>query len=96
MKLLKLSYSFSSCKFLVSIHYLKSIETHKLISGYEVVDKACCSTGTFEMSYLCSDRNPLTCTDAEKYVFWDAFHPTEKTNRIVSNYLIPKLKANFR
>ncbi|TKY56959.1 GDSL esterase/lipase [Spatholobus suberectus] len=50
--------------------------------GFEVVEKACCSTGTFEMSYLCSDKNPLTCTDADKYVFWDAFHPTEKTNRI--------------
>ncbi|KAL1307891.1 hypothetical protein HN51_049785 [Arachis hypogaea] len=64
--------------------------------GYEEVEKACCSTGTFEMSYLCSDKNPLTCTDASKYVFWDAFHPTEKTNQIVSNYLIPKLLAYFR
>ncbi|XP_027332435.1 GDSL esterase/lipase At2g42990-like [Abrus precatorius] len=64
--------------------------------GFEVVEKACCSTGTFEMSYLCSDHNPLTCKDANKYVFWDAFHPTEKTNRIVSNYLIPKYLANFR
>lgn len=67
-----------------------------LISGYEVVEKACCSTGTFEMSYLCSDKNPLTCSDANKYVFWDAFHPTEKTNRIISNYLIPKLLEAFR
>ncbi|XLR37385.1 hypothetical protein S83_022045 [Arachis hypogaea] len=63
--------------------------------GYEEVEKACCSTGTFEMSYLCSDQNPLTCTDASKYVFWDAFHPTEKTNHIVSDYLLPKILANF-
>jgi len=72
------------------------IETHKLISGYEVVDRACCSTGRFEMGYLCSDKSPLTCKDAEKYVFWDAFHPTEKTNRIVSTFLVSKLKANFK
>lgn len=65
------------------------------ISGFEVVEKACCSTGTFEMSYLCSDKSPLTCTDASKYVFWDAFHPTDKTNRIVSNYLLIKLLATF-
>ncbi|XP_058748274.1 GDSL esterase/lipase At2g42990-like [Vicia villosa] len=64
--------------------------------GFEETEKACCSTGTFEMSYLCSDKNPLTCKDANKYVFWDAFHPTEKTNRIAANYLIPKLLAAFR
>ncbi|CAJ2653568.1 unnamed protein product [Trifolium pratense] len=64
--------------------------------GFEVVEKACCSTGTIELSYLCSDKSPLTCKDANKYVFWDAFHPTEKTNRIVSNYLIPKLFAAYR
>jgi phospholipase/lecithinase/hemolysin len=65
-------------------------------AGFEEAEKACCSTGTFEMSYLCSDKNPFTCKDANKYVFWDAFHPTEKTNRIASNYLIPKLFAAFR
>ncbi|KAE9614959.1 hypothetical protein Lal_00048408 [Lupinus albus] len=75
---------------------VNDIITRPSAYGYEVVEKACCSTGTFEMSYLCSDKNPLTCPDANKYVFWDAFHPTEKTNRIVSNYLIPKLLANFR
>ncbi|KAF7831722.1 GDSL esterase/lipase [Senna tora] len=64
--------------------------------GFEVAEKACCSTGTFEMSYLCSEHNPLTCKDANKYVFWDAFHPTEKTNRIVSEYLIPTLLETFR
>ncbi|KAK4279167.1 hypothetical protein QN277_016915 [Acacia crassicarpa] len=63
--------------------------------GFEVVEKACCSTGTVEMSYLCSDKNPLTCKDADKYVFWDAFHPTEKTNHIVSQFLIPKLLSSF-
>ncbi|KAF7827386.1 GDSL esterase/lipase [Senna tora] len=64
-------------------------------TGFEVAEKACCSTGTFEMSYLCSDVNPHTCRDANKYVFWDAFHPSEKTNRIVANYLIQKLASNF-
>ncbi|KAI4308417.1 hypothetical protein L6164_031495 [Bauhinia variegata] len=64
--------------------------------GFEVVEKACCSTGTFEMSYLCSDKNPLTCTDASKYVFWDAFHPTEKTNRIVTDYILRKMAETLR
>ncbi|GLT94097.1 hypothetical protein SLE2022_118560 [Rubroshorea leprosula] len=63
--------------------------------GFEVSGVACCSTGTFEMSYLCSKSNPFTCPDADKYVFWDAFHPTEKTNKIISDHLIPFLLATF-
>ncbi|KAM3697098.1 hypothetical protein ACJW30_06G087300 [Castanea mollissima] len=64
--------------------------------GFDVVEKACCSTGTFEMSYLCSEHSPFTCSDANKYVFWDAFHPTEKTNHIIVNHLLDKLQAYFR
>ncbi|XP_030481428.1 GDSL esterase/lipase At2g42990 isoform X2 [Cannabis sativa] len=63
--------------------------------GFEVAGMACCSTGTFEMSYLCSEKSPLTCTDANKYIFWDAFHPTEKTNHIITSHLIPLLKTKF-
>lgn len=75
---------------------VNDIITRPSFYGFEEVEKACCSTGTFEMSYLCSEKNPLTCKDASKYVFWDAFHPTEKTNLIAANYLIPKLFAAFR
>ncbi|XP_010252997.1 PREDICTED: GDSL esterase/lipase At4g26790 [Nelumbo nucifera] len=56
--------------------------------GFESVAVACCATGTFEMSYLCGRFNPFACTDANKYVFWDSFHPTEKTNRIISDHLL--------
>ena len=66
------------------------------LAGFDAVGVACCSTGTFEMSYLCSDQNPLTCSDANKYVFWDAFHPTEKTNHIIVNHLIDTLLEYFR
>uniref|UniRef100_A0A5B6YV26 GDSL esterase/lipase n=2 Tax=Davidia involucrata TaxID=16924 RepID=A0A5B6YV26_DAVIN len=56
--------------------------------GFEVAAAACCATGMFEMGYLCDQYNPFTCTDANKYVFWDSFHPTEKTNRIISDYVV--------
>uniref|UniRef100_A0A0E0Q0K3 GDSL esterase/lipase n=1 Tax=Oryza rufipogon TaxID=4529 RepID=A0A0E0Q0K3_ORYRU len=46
--------------------------------GLENVEQGCCATGMFEMSYLCNEKNPLTCPDADKYFFWDSFHPTEK------------------
>lgn len=61
--------------------------------GFDVAAVACCSSGTFEMGYTCDQLNPLTCSDADKYVFWDSFHPTEKTNKIISEYL---LKNNLR
>ncbi|XP_076884262.1 GDSL esterase/lipase At4g26790-like [Bidens hawaiensis] len=55
--------------------------------GFESAAVACCSTGMFEMGYMCNQYNPFTCSDANKYVFWDSFHPTEKTNRIVAKHL---------
>lgn len=48
----------------------------------------CCATGLFEMGYMCSRRSPFTCTDANKYVFWDAFHPTERMYRIIADRLM--------
>lgn len=53
-------------------------------TGFEVASTACCGTGLFEMGYLCDERNPYTCRDANKYVFWDSFHPTDKTNGILA------------
>ena len=64
-------------------------------AGFQVTRRACCATGTFEMSYLCNEHS-ITCRDANKYVFWDSFHPTEKTNQIISQKLIPILLAEFQ
>ncbi|KAK0589950.1 hypothetical protein LWI29_020507 [Acer saccharum] len=55
--------------------------------GFEVADVGCCGTGTFEAGNLCNLDASLTCTDATKFVFWDAIHPTEKTYKIISDYL---------
>ncbi|EPS73918.1 hypothetical protein M569_00836, partial [Genlisea aurea] len=63
--------------------------------GFEVSERACCATGTFEMGYACDSRNPLTCPDASKYVFWDAFHPTEHTNGIVADRVVRTTLSKF-
>lgn len=60
--------------------------------GFEVAEIGCCGTGAFEAGIFCHPDNPFTCTDADKYVFWDSIHPTEKTNKIVSHYLLKYLK----
>ncbi|XP_066375537.1 GDSL esterase/lipase At4g26790-like [Miscanthus floridulus] len=49
--------------------------------GLENVEEGCCATGKVEMSYLCNDKSPHTCGDADKYFFWDSFHPTQKVNQ---------------
>ncbi|KAJ0591140.1 putative triacylglycerol lipase [Helianthus annuus] len=63
--------------------------------GFEAAAVACCSTGLFEMGYMCDQYNPFTCSDASKYVFWDSFHPTEKTNRIISRHLFKTVLSKF-
>ncbi|XP_043690305.1 GDSL esterase/lipase At4g26790 [Telopea speciosissima] len=63
--------------------------------GFENAAVACCGTGLFEMGYLCDSYNPFTCVDANKYVFWDSFHPTERTSQIVSDNLMKTVLAPF-
>ncbi|GAU32746.1 hypothetical protein TSUD_323140 [Trifolium subterraneum] len=63
--------------------------------GFQVTSMACCATGMFEMGYACSRASFFSCVDASRYVFWDSFHPTEKTNGIVANYLVKNALAQF-
>jgi phospholipase/lecithinase/hemolysin len=51
------------------------------MAGLENVEEGCCATGKVEMSYMCNDKSPHTCQDADKYFFWDSFHPTQKVNQ---------------
>ncbi|XP_008226998.1 PREDICTED: GDSL esterase/lipase At4g26790 [Prunus mume] len=63
--------------------------------GFEDAATACCGTGLFEMSYMCNKITPFTCSDANKYVFWDSFHPTEKTNAIIADHVFKNCLAQF-
>ncbi|XP_042507390.1 GDSL esterase/lipase At2g04570-like [Macadamia integrifolia] len=63
--------------------------------GFVNAAVACCATGLFEMGYLCDQYNPFTCEDANKYVFWDSFHPSERTNQLLSENLLKTSLAPF-
>ncbi|PIA38153.1 hypothetical protein AQUCO_02800063v1 [Aquilegia coerulea] len=63
--------------------------------GFENAAVGCCATGMFEMGYMCNEFSPFTCADARKYVFWDSFHPTEKTSQIISDYVMRTTLATF-
>ncbi|XP_024009688.1 GDSL esterase/lipase EXL2 [Eutrema salsugineum] len=49
-----------------------------------VVDRGCCGTGLIEVAGLCNNFTAEVCPKRYDYVFWDSFHPTEKTYRIVA------------
>ncbi|XAR68137.1 Triacylglycerol lipase [Bertholletia excelsa] len=74
---------------------LKQIVRKPSKYGFDNAAVGCCSTGMFEMGYACNRNSPLTCMDADKYVFWDAFHPTEKTNGIIADHLVKTVLARF-
>ncbi|RWR71829.1 GDSL esterase/lipase [Cinnamomum micranthum f. kanehirae] len=63
--------------------------------GFENVADGCCGTGMYEMGYLCDKYNPFTCKDASKYIFWDSFHPTERTDQIVAEHVMKTSLAEF-
>lgn len=47
--------------------------------GFEVIDKGCCGVGRNNGQITCLPfQQP--CADRTKYLFWDAFHPTEVAN----------------
>ncbi|KAG8088645.1 hypothetical protein GUJ93_ZPchr0010g11040 [Zizania palustris] len=59
--------------------------------GFSTAKEACCGQGPENGLGLCTAISNL-CADRNKYVFWDAYHPTERANRIiVSQFMIGSL-----
>lgn len=62
-------------------------------AGFDDAMDPCCG-GSFPLPpFLCigavANRSSSTlCSDRSKYVFWDAFHPTEAANLIVAGKLL--------
>ncbi|GAB2287174.1 hypothetical protein Dimus_021558 [Dionaea muscipula] len=50
--------------------------------GFVTSKEACCGQGPFNGVGLCTPFSNL-CQNRDLYAFWDAFHPTEKANRII-------------
>ncbi|XP_039044341.1 GDSL esterase/lipase EXL3-like [Hibiscus syriacus] len=65
------------------------------IYGFEVANKGCCGTGNIEVSILCNQLSPFTCTDVDKYIFWDSYHPTEKAYRALVTPVLQKVINEF-
>ncbi|OVA08078.1 Lipase [Macleaya cordata] len=61
----------------------KDLVTNAASYGFEVFDKGCCGVGRNNGQITCL---PLQqpCSDRQKYIFWDAFHPTEVANIVLA------------
>ncbi|XP_051185364.2 GDSL esterase/lipase At5g33370 [Lolium perenne] len=50
--------------------------------GFRTAKEACCGQGPHNGVGLCTVASNM-CADRDEYVFWDAYHPTERANRII-------------
>ncbi|KAL9235682.1 hypothetical protein vseg_010423 [Gypsophila vaccaria] len=50
--------------------------------GFVTSKMACCGQGPYNGVGLCTVASNI-CPDRNVYVFWDAFHPTERANRFI-------------
>ncbi|AEE35772.1 GDSL esterase/lipase EXL3 [Arabidopsis thaliana] len=63
--------------------------------GFEVSNKGCCGTGAIEVAVLCNKITSSVCPDVSTHVFWDSYHPTEKTYKVLVSLLINKFVNQF-
>nr|GLL23170.1 GDSL esterase/lipase At5g33370-like [Ipomoea trifida] len=55
--------------------------------GFVTSQVACCGQGPYNGMGLCTPLSHL-CTNRDEYAFWDAFHPSEKANRIIVDQMM--------
>ncbi|VFQ89066.1 unnamed protein product [Cuscuta campestris] len=63
--------------------------------GFDEVNKGCCGSGLFEYSVLCNPKS-IVCSDASKYLFWDAVHPTQAAYYYIFNTARPTIDYFFK
>ncbi|XVF63369.1 hypothetical protein PTKIN_Ptkin09bG0082300 [Pterospermum kingtungense] len=61
----------------------EDIITNSKTYGFSVVDRGCCGIGRNKGQITCLPFE-TPCPNRDEYVFWDAFHPTEKVNIIMA------------
>lgn len=63
-------------------------------TGFEFVDRGCCGSGTLEAAFSCNSLTP-TCPDASVYIFWDSYHPAERTYKILVSQALQRYGESF-
>lgn len=70
--------------------FMDIIRNHKLYGFQNTMDPCCGGSFPPFVCFKGSDANTssVLCDNRNKYVFWDAYHPTEATNVIVADRLL--------
>lgn len=58
--------------------------------GFNESYEPCCTLGRIRPTLTCTPLSSL-CNDRSKYVFWDEYHPTDRTNEIIALAISRKL-----
>ena len=53
-----------------------------MYAGFKTAKEACCGQGPHNGLGLCTMASSV-CGNRDEYVFWDAYHPTERANRVI-------------
>ncbi|XP_021726578.1 GDSL esterase/lipase At5g45950-like isoform X1 [Chenopodium quinoa] len=78
------------------------IDAYKVVSsainnpkkyGFSETTKGCCGTGTFEVGDAC--KGSETCKNPDKYVFWDAVHPSQMLYKILAQVTMKSIPSTF-
>ncbi|KAL6842388.1 hypothetical protein ACP4OV_027815 [Aristida adscensionis] len=56
--------------------------------GFEVTNRGCCGTGVFEVTLTCNSYTAHTCSDPNKFLFWDTYHLTERGYNLLITQMI--------
>nr|XP_043610778.1 GDSL esterase/lipase At5g45950 [Erigeron canadensis] len=61
--------------------------------GFVETSKGCCGTGTYEYGLTC--KGLTTCVDHERYLFWDAVHPTDRMYKILADEALSSIMTSL-
>ncbi|KAI3722557.1 hypothetical protein L2E82_33597 [Cichorium intybus] len=56
--------------------------------GFKTASKACCGNGGQYAGIIPCGPTSTLCTDRDKHVFWDPYHPSEAANILIAKQLI--------
>lgn len=58
------------------------------LAGFTTASKACCGNGGQFAGIIPCGPTSSMCSDRNKHVFWDPYHPSEASNLIIAKQLI--------
>ncbi|KAL1531237.1 GDSL esterase/lipase 1-like [Salvia divinorum] len=67
--------------------------------GFKEGENACCGSGPFEGVFSCGGMKKMTaydlCNEADEYVWWDSFHPTQRIHQHFAQALWDRPQATL-